>query len=462
MTPLKRTVVSCALVAAATAATATARAEVTLGKGADWQIFTDGRINGFVSYANGDGFPIASLDPNGQQVAIRGGGLEPGDAAIEPGPEEVGPNGMTKRTQGHHESMRVRSGFLGNILGMGARKKLTNDGTTLKGYISIWAHIESEERRKYRPVLADVREGYLKAEGPWGSVLVGRSLTLFSRGATEIDFLYGHGYGLGYPGSVDVNGPAAGHIGFGVLANGFAAGVVYATPVLGGLQLTVGAYDPSMLVGSWERTKWLRPEAELTYDVEFGTLGKLKLFANGGWQKLYLKDSDEDTTAAGVGYGGRIELGPVHLGLAGHYGTGLGLNYALQSSDANVGSIAQKYELRKTDGYYAQGQLALGKFDVNLGVGITRVHLNDSDRVDDRNDDSDETTPTPNDDMNPAAQDPVGYSVIKQQLGISAGVVYHFTKVLHFDVDYFRANFAWYLGEKQAMNFVNAGATIHW
>ncbi len=440
-----------------------ARAEVTLNDGPGWQIFSDGRINGFVSYVNGDGYPVASRDSNGNQVALRGGGLPPDDAAIEPrGPVTDAMGNPQPPEQGKHESMRVRSGFLGNILGIGARKKLTNDGTTIKGYISIWAHIESEERRKYRPVVADVREGYLKAEGPWGSLLIGRSLTLFSRGATEIDYLYGHGYGLGYPGSVDVNGPAAGHIGFGVLANGFAAGFVYATPVFGGLQLTVGAYDPSMLVGSWERTKWLRPEAELTFDTPLSTLGKLKLFANGGWQKVYLKDSAEDTTAAGVGYGGRIELGPVHLGVAGHYGKGLGLNYALQSSDANVGSIAQKYELRTTDGYYAQGQLALGKVDVNLGVGVTRVHLNDSDRVDDRDDDTNMATPSGNDDANPASPDPVGYSVIKQQLGMSAGVVYHFTDTLHFGVDYFRANFKWYLGEKQAVNVLNGGATIRW
>jgi hypothetical protein len=440
-----------------------AQAEVTLNDGPGWQLFSEGRINGFVSYANGDGYPVASMDPNGHQVALRGGGLEPGDASVEPkGPTMDAAGNPLPPTQGKHESMRVRSGFLGNILGIGARKKLTNDGTTIKGFISIWAHIESEERRKYRPVLADVREGYLKAEGPWGSVLIGRSLTLFSRGATEIDFLYGHGYGLGYPGSVDVNGPAAGHIGFGVLANGFAAGFVYATPVFAGLQLTVGAYDPSMLVGSWERTKWLRPEAELTYDAKLGDMGKLKLFGNGGWQKVYRKDSKEGTTAAGVGYGGRVELGPVHLGLAGHYGQGLGLNYALQSSDANVGSIAQNYELRTTDGYYAQGQLALGKVDLNLGAGVTRVHLNASDRVDDRDDDTSPATPSSNDDANAGAQDPVGYSVIKQQLGISAGVVYHFTQSLHFDIDYFRAQFAWYLGEKQAVNFVNAGATIQW
>ena len=31
-----------------------------------------------------------------------------------------------------------------------------------------------------------------------------------------------------------------------------------------------------------------------------------------------------DETAYGVGYGGRFELGPVHLGFTGDYGRGLG------------------------------------------------------------------------------------------------------------------------------------------
>jgi len=449
---------SICLLLGAVLCSAPARAEVTLVQKDGWELFSSGRINGFVSYAQGDGFPQASIDVNGGRVPLSGGGLGTGDAAVEQSVDAMG----NPVDQGKIQGMRVRSGFLGNILGFGARRKLTNDGTTLTGYVAIWAFIESEARRKYRPVPADVREGYLKLEGPWGSLLVGRSLTLFSRGATEIDFLYGHGFGLGYPGSVDINGPAAGHIGFGVLANGFAAGVQYATPSLGGLVLSVGAFDPSMLAGTWERTKWLRPETELTYDVALGDSGKLHLFANGGWQKVYVSSSTKDATAYGAGYGARLEVGPVHLGVAGHWGKGLGLNYALESNDATVAPTAQNYVLRTSDGYYAQLQLALGKVDISAGAGITRVKLLDSDNADSRDDDNDPLTPAANDDPNPAARDPLAFSVAKHQLGISGGLVYHFTKSLHFDVDYFRAQFAWYLGERQNVNFVNAGATMLW
>ena len=73
----------------------------------------------------------------------------------------------------------------------------------------------------------------------WGSLTAGRTLTLFSRGATEITYLYGYRYGLGFPGTVsDFSQSTAGSVGFGVLGNGFGAGLVYATPVMGGLQIS--------------------------------------------------------------------------------------------------------------------------------------------------------------------------------------------------------------------------------
>src|SRR6186713_57965 len=102
-----------------------AHAEVTLAKGDGWDIFSTGRINGFVSYVNGDGFPIASKDANGGLVALRGGGLSQGDAAVE---QETDPATGQPVNQGKVVGMRVRSGFLSNVLGFGARRKLTNDG----------------------------------------------------------------------------------------------------------------------------------------------------------------------------------------------------------------------------------------------------------------------------------------------------------------------------------------------
>jgi hypothetical protein len=411
-----------------------AHAEKVLLKNDDWEVYTDGRVGAFVSYVRGQGLPQPAYDANGQQTHdIAGGGLS---AIAERQP--IGTNGQ--QTQGTIDRWRVRTGFIGNTLGLGVRGKF-DETTTVTGYTQLWSYIESQQQRKGSPNPVDVRQAYVKVEGLWGSVLAGRSRTLFSRGATDIDVLYAHRYGVGYPGgATDSFGPTAGMIGFGVLGSGFASGIVYATPTVGGLQLSVGLFDPIALQGAWDRTKLPRPEAELNFEQPLAKIGKIVLFGNGGYQKLYKRDLSDDTHAAGFGYGGRIELGPVHLGVAGHYGKGLGLNYALEPSDATVDYAGA---LRKFDGYYVQSQVVLGQVDLSAGWGITRVFLGPNDSLVDANGN-------------------IPHSVVKSQIGISGGVVYHVRPWMHLDLDYFHAEFRWFLGEKQAVDVFNGGVTFTW
>ena len=340
-----------------------AAAEVTLLKSDTWDVFTTGRVDGFFSYGWGDANPIPILPPARNEQIPPGGGL----SVNNDGMPKFAADGVTN-IQGTFESMRLRSGFLPNIFGIGFRRRI-NETTTLKAYIGLWATIESDGQRKTNPVTTDAREGYLKIEGPWGSVLAGRALDLFSRGATENDFMYGHGFGVGYPGNITSLGPTAGLINFGVMAAFFSPGIAYATPVLGGLQLTAGVYDPTPLQGTFEGTRWARPEGELTYDVRAGAF-KMHLFANGEFQKVYGNGNALAATSYGVGYGGRFEVGPVHLGLAGAYGPGLGLGYALEPDAV---SVSQANHLRTFDGYSAILQYAHPKFDVNVGGGLSRT-----------------------------------------------------------------------------------------
>lgn len=438
----------CLALASTTLFARPAAAEVTIAQTPKWELFTDGRVGGFASFADGDGYPNISTDAAGNPVSNPfGGGITSNDANfIDETP---------KLKQPKLRGFRIRSGFLSNIFAVGARTQVGD--TKLTTYIQFWADIESESRRKYVPMPVDVRQGYLKLEGRWGGLLVGRMGTLFSRGAAEIDFLYGHGYGVGFPTAVDSSGTSAGHVGTGVLGPGFAAGMVYMTPSLAGLQLNAGIFDPVVIVGAWERTEWPRPEAELTFDQKFGENAKLHVFVNGAYQKVYRggEPDSTNTEAYGAGYGARVEVGPVHLGVAGHYGQGLGLYYALESSEASY-DASPAHRLRKSDGYYGQLQFALPKVDLNAGVGISRVIPLSAETRTINN------MPVfiPADgyvDMNGQRQ-----SLIKYQLGMSAAVVYHFSESLHFDFDYFRASFAWQLGEKQVVNFFNSGLTATW
>lgn len=425
------------------ATTSSARAEVTLVDTAGWQIFTTGRIGAFANVLQGDGRPQTYLQQNGMEVPVH----PVSDGGVQAQSDPV-VNAQGQPRVGPLLAMRMRSGFLSNILTLGVRRELT-ENTKVSGQISLWGTAETEQRRTFYKNLPDMREAYLKVEAPWGSLLVGRALSLYSRGATEIDFLYGHGYALGSPAGFDDHGPSGGHIGYGVIAPVFVSGVQYATPSLGGLQLTVGYYDPATLVGLyWERTKLGRPEAELTYDANFAGRAKLHVFANGAYQELYARDSPRHTSAYGGGGGARLEVGPFHIGAAGHYGKGLGVSYFLNGSDS---ILAQGLgdELRKFDGVYVQSQLALAKFDFNLGWGITRVHQVTAD-VDPANFDNTFTPPIPKN------------SVLKSQMGVSAVVVYHIAPYLHAALDYFRSNTNWWAGEFEGVNSFAAGMTLTW
>jgi len=203
-------------------------------------------------------------------------------------------------------------------------------------------------------------------------------------------------------------------------------------------------YDPAMLTGSTiERTKFLRPEFELVANEPLGGLGRLHVYFNGGAQPNFEQNKTDAKVAwlYGVGYGARLELGPVHLAGGGHWGKGLGLAYPGLPSDAvyDEGS-----NLRFTDGYFGMLQLALGKFDVNAGYGQTNVRMTTLDLT------------------AVAGTDQPPFSWIHTQAGLSAALVFHVRPWLHFAADYFRADSKWNLGERQLINFINAGTTVTW
>src|SRR5436190_18840123 len=213
------------LLLAATALPKSAAAEKVLARIDDWEVYSDGRAGGFASWAYGDGIPVAvyvnnfhCADPNDTACAavplqnVSGGGFTAShqqglmnDPSLHFAPPQNPSNAGTINL------WRIRSGFISNILGFGVRGKLT-PYTTLSAYVQFWAFVESEGRQKNVPNYPDARQGYAKLEGPWGAFLAGRTRALFNRGATDIDVLYAHRWGVGFPGSnaIDSKGPAVG------------------------------------------------------------------------------------------------------------------------------------------------------------------------------------------------------------------------------------------------------------
>ena len=441
-----------------------------------WQVFMNGRFQTFANYNDGQGYPgigqtALITDGNGKPVELRGGGIERGDAV----PEFQMGTSPTPGNQGLVRELRIRSGFTGNVLGFGVRKRLS-ERTEILGYSAVTVGIDSEQRRKFAIVQPDWRESFVRLTSSWGSFTAGRTLTLFSRGATEITYLYGYRYGLGFPGTVtNFSQSTAGSVGFGVLGNGFGSGLAYATPRLGGLQITVGAYDavnfPNTLL--LNRSRWPRGESEVTYENTLGGKGLVKLFVNGAYQRLYdYSGTPLETDIYGTGFGGRLELGPVRLGVAGHWGKGVGVTYSFEphgsvfyveatqkamqdtGSDCGMGKISAcpPVKVRTVDGGYVQTMILLTKaLDWKGGAGVTRVHQ------------------LPEDVGAGLSQgDSVGYVTIKQQIGIGTGFTYHASDNFHVTLEYFRAMYQWYKptpapdnveAPSQTLNVVNAGVT---
>lgn len=431
-----------------------------------------GRIQTFANYSDGQGRPANGssatfMDAAGNPIELRGGGVEsPGEAlrSFRTG------TSATADDPGKIQELRLRSGFTGNVLAFGIRKKLS-ENTSILGFTAVTVGIDTENRRKFLAVQPDWRESFIRVTSSWGTLTAGRTLTLFSRGALEITYLYGYRYGLGFPGSISgFSQSTAGSVGFGVLANGFGPGISYATPVLGGFQLSVGVYDANAIptTAVLNRGKWPRVEYEATFERPLGASGLVKLFSNGAFQSLYDYDGRAiKTDVWGTGFGGRLEIGPVKLGVAGHYGRGIGVTYTMEphgslyyveetqkATDCSMGTgpTCPAPKMRVVDGGYAQAQVTVTKWlDVRGGGGITRVHQLPED-------------------ANTGLMDSlmVHWVTVRQQLGIGAGLTVHIDKSLHLTLEYFRAQFQWYKPTpavagsaypSQTLNFVNAGLT---
>jgi hypothetical protein len=405
---------------------------VMLGEFAGWKVGLEGRVNTFFSYGWGNQVPANT--PEGAPF-VEGSG--------------VGLNDNQTDTSGNFHTPRIRNGFVANLFALNVSRNLT-DTTTMLAHFAMWADIETNLSVYIQPQTY-MEESYLRLEGPWGQLTAGRQLALFSRGEVDIDFLYAHGNGLGWPCNFNFIYATCGQIGFGVMFPFFRPGFMYQTPSLGGLHFAVGAYDPVILAGKWERVIMPTLQGEIAFTTKFGSTGMFKLFVNGLWQKLgakrdFMNIANKTVDQYGGAAGIRFEIGPLRLGLAGHYGKGLGFYYAQENSGAaaynatdltNPDDAGRDGSLRVFRGFYGQLALVFGQVMVATGAGASQL--------------------VPLSWETGAALPPLP----KQNLGINAVFNYRISDNLIFDIDYFRAQFNWYATTfQQTVHTVNSGLTM--
>jgi hypothetical protein len=408
-----------------------ASAEITFASSDGWEVSTNGRANAFFSHIEGDAYPA---DTPVNHSLLAGAGLE--SRQID--------------NSGHLSTTRIRTGFVGTVLAFTVKLKLTPE-TTVRAHVATWNTIETS-RNKAAPNPPDVREAYGKVEGPWGGLLFGRALALFSRGAIMLDFGYQHGNGLGYPCNADGGGPTCGMVGYGVVYAGFNPQFTYNTPDLGGFQLSLGLFDPSNAPGKLERTPVPRVEGEVTFEKKFRG-GFVHLFVNGFYQYLaqagdpkmpMANPNLKSASARAVNYGGWAELGALRVGYSSHVGYGIGMNNTLENTPVVFDS---NNDPRKFDAYYAVGGVVIDRVYLNAGWGISRLFATDQDLMDAQMAVA----------SGSAIPDP-----IKSQRGIALGLNYSFGTNLIGALEYFNANNKWYVGDSQHVNAFNAGMTMVW
>jgi hypothetical protein len=392
-----------------------AAAEIPLTRAEGWELTLDGRLNTFGSFSQGDAQPTGVANWTGIE-----------DKAA-----------TTDRIM----MTRMRGGFLNNILAFNLTKQLS-PGLKVTGRFGTWVGVSQERSKTDTPGL-DAREVYVKLEGAWGSLLAGRNLALFERGAIQLDYDIQHGYGLGHPCAVrTARGGACGYAGHGLLFPGYNAGIVYSSPVLAGFQLSGGAYDPAVIPDrQYERTPYPRLEGELTFALP----PFVAVFFDGLWQRIGNNaDPLLNVDASGIAFGGRFTLGPLSLGGAYYRGQGLGLYVPMENSPL---FSDEQGILRQTQGYVGLAALTFGQTKIAGGAGTSRLM----------------TTIT---ESAPFAT----LTIPKQQTGISLGVYQAFYQTLTVALEYFRGTYRWYdsteptsgavVENRQAVNFFNVGVSL--
>src|SRR2546426_393576 len=302
------------LVAVALLLPAAAIAQLVMQMSNGWSFSFAGNVNAFWVYTK-----INNSGPANSSVRT---GLLPAFATFEAKGKEAGMN------------LGVHFGFAPQIQNAGVHDNFGN-GTQAGAQI-------------------DMRQVYLTVGGQWGQILAGRELALFSRQNILNDMtLFGVG-GVGIGGGQS-GGTTAGRIGYGYLYPNFNAQLTYSTKGGQPGQFSIGAFQPSVIlgVGGFTVTKIPRLEAEFTYNQKSGK-NKYMFWAGGLWQSTSnLPTGGKTISSVGGTAGVRADIEDLAVVVNGYIGKGVGTTFTF-SAIGGGGIAAGGAELRASDGGYVE------------------------------------------------------------------------------------------------------------
>ncbi len=221
----------------------------------------------------------------------------------------------------------------------------------------------------------DFRQTYLTIGKPSiGELKIGRDIGLFgSEGIlNDITLLSSGSTG----GNVAPGNTTLGRIGIGYIYTDFQPQITYTSPSFGGLQASVGVFQPltSLSAPGPETNGSPGFQAKVTYDNKIGGVAT-RLWVSGITQK-HDAGAGLDYTGSGFDVGARVGVGPVTL--TGYYYNASGLGTTVLNLFDNDGAGNK----RDSEGFYLQGMTTFGKISLGGSYGESTLdHANLGDAI---------------------------------------------------------------------------------
>src|SRR5438876_82378 len=155
-------------------------------------------------------------------------------------------------------------------------------------------------------------------------------------------------FGVGAVGDVQGGGTTLGRIGYGYVYPNFNAQLTYSSSAKNPAQISIGLFQPSVMLNGYTQTKIPRVEAEVTWKQTSGK-NKYMLWAGGEWQSVSHFTQDSTVSAVGGTAGVRLDMQELSVVVSGYIGSGIGTALAFFGDE-----LANGRNKRKSDGGYAQ------------------------------------------------------------------------------------------------------------
>jgi hypothetical protein len=226
----------------------------------------------------------------------------------------------------------------------------------------------------------DMREVFFNVDGSFGTISVGRTLSLFQRGSILNDMTL---FGVGAMTGIDGGGTSLGRIAFGYTYAEFQTRFAWKSPDMGGLSLEVGVFDPNEGSGgntATFQTDMPQLQVEANYSSSFDG-GSIALWAGGVYQEMEGRSAGAfsttaDVTTQAINVGINANMGPIGVVASMYDGEALG---AIRVADTNSYTCTSNFCTEAdADGYYIQGTYTMnGKTKIGISYGESNQDRND-------------------------------------------------------------------------------------